>query len=44
MAILPNYSVRLKFYASKYFNVFLQLKFSPFLYLDKISYLLTETI
>jgi len=34
---LPDYFVRLKFQSSKYFNVFLRLKFSPSLYLDKIG-------
>jgi hypothetical protein len=38
MAIFPNLCVRLKFESSKYFNVFLWLKFSPSLTLEKLSH------
>jgi len=38
MAIFRNLRVRLRFESSKYFNVFLRLKSSPFLTLQKISH------
>jgi hypothetical protein len=38
MAIFRNLCVRLRFESSKYFNIFLRLKSSPFLTFQRISH------
>ena len=43
MAIFRNLRVRLRFESSKYFNVFLRLKPSPSLTLQKISHSRTDS-